>query len=159
MEVEREIVALLQKKKQLFERFESITEQMLTDSPDAIDHIVECVKKRQELKERIDELDYQIDETVKRSENGSLLFEASKNRGDYSCLNEGQQEVFKSGQEIFEVIFRIRNMEPQIQKNMESMMGYLREQIKKNKNNTKLTGYMQTMGLQASKGVLYDKKR
>lgn len=159
MEIEKDIIKLLEEKKILFGQFESVTEEMLTDSPDDIDLVVECVEERELLKEQIDELDKKIRQTAERSEDGALLIRASKNQCDYTELHPGQREVFETGQELFGVISRIKNMEPQIQKNMELMMSVLRERIKKNNSNSRFTGYINSMGIQASKGVLYDKKR
>ena len=159
MEIEKELTELLREKARLFKRFELVTEQMMTDSPEDIDLIIESVSDREQLKQQIDGLDKKIRETAGRSGEGSLLLQASKNLCDYSELRPEQREIFEAGQELFGIITRIRNMEPQISRNMESMMSVLRERIKQNKTNSKFTGYMNNMGIQAAKGVLYDKKR
>lgn len=158
-EIEQEVAGLLKEKARLFKCFESVTEQMMTDSPEDIDRMIECVSKRESLKEQIDDLDMKVREAAGRSRVGSVIMKASKNQCNYSELQPGEREIFEAGQELFGIITRIRDMEPQIRKNMESMMSVLKERIKQNKNNSRFTGYMNSMGVQAAKGVLYDKKR
>lgn len=155
-----EIVAeLLAEKKQLFEKFESVTEQMMTDSFDEIDMIVECVERREALRKQIDELDIKISSTAMECENGEEIVRASKNLCDFSDLNPALQKVFTAGQEVFGVISRIQSADPQAVKNMRAMLEELQQKIRQNKKNSKFTGYINSMGLQASKGALYDKKR
>lgn len=155
-----EIVAeLLTEKKQLFEKFESITEQMMTDSFDEIDTIVECVERREALRKQIDELDIKISSTAMECENGEEIIRASKNLCDFSDLSPALQKVFTAGQEVFGVISRIQSADPQAVKNMRAMLEELQQKIRQNKKNSKFTGYINSMGLQASKGALYDKKR
>lgn len=155
-----EIVAeLLAEKKQLFEKIESLTEQMMTDSFDEIDMIVECVDRREALRKQIDELDIKISSTARKCENGEEIIKASKNLCDFSALSPALQKVFTAGQEVFGVISRIQSADPQAVKNMRAMLEELQHKIRQNKKNSKFTGYINTMGLQASKGALYDKKR
>lgn len=54
-EIEQEVAGLLKEKARLFICFESVTEQMMTDSPEDIDRMIECVSKRESLKEQIDD--------------------------------------------------------------------------------------------------------
>ena len=158
-ETAEEMVELLREKKELFEKFESVTEQMMTDSFEEIENVLKCVEQRERLRGQIDSLDQRLYETAMQSPKGELLLKASKNLCDYSELQQEFQMVFSAGQEIFRIISRIQNADPQINKNMETMREALRERIKENKKNTKFTGYMNNMGLQASKGAFYDKKR
>lgn len=158
-EIAAELVLLLREKRQLFEQFELIAEEMMTDSADEIDRILDCVEEREQLMQTVDELDQKIKETAMQSVDGSTMLKASKNLCDFSELNESYQDIFRAGQEIFGIISRIQTIDPQINKNMESMMEELREKIKQNKQNSKFTGYMNNMGIQRSTGVLYDKKR
>lgn len=158
-EIAAEIVILLREKRQLFERFEMVTEQMMTDSAEEIDRILECVEEREQLKEQIDELDQKVNETAMQSVDSGIILRAAKNLCDYSELKESYRDIFRAGQEIFGIIARIQDADLQISKNMESMMEELREKIKQNKQNSKFTGYMNNMGNQRSTGVLYDKKR
>ncbi|WP_125141494.1 hypothetical protein [Clostridium transplantifaecale] len=158
-EISEIIAELLAEKKQLFEKFESITEQMMTDSFDEIDMIVECVDRREELRKQIDELDLKISSTAMECENGEEIIKASKNLCDFSEVSPALQKVFTAGQEVFGVISRIQSADPQAVRNMKAMMEELQQKIRQNKKNSKFTGYINTMGLQASKGALYDKKR
>lgn len=158
-EIAKEIIVLLNEKKRLFEEFEAVSEQMMTDSADEIDQMIDCVERREQLKEQIDGLDQRIQDTAGQSADGGEMLGAAKNLCDFSELKEDYREIFRAGQEIFGIISRIQNLDPQISKNMETMMEELQRRIKQNKQNTKFTGYMNNMGFQASKGVLYDKKR
>lgn len=158
-EIAEEMIGLLRDKKKLFEEFEAVTEQMMTDSFEEIERILDCVEQRERLKEQVDGLDQKLGQCAMQSSEGESLIRASRNLCNYSELRQEFQPVFSAGQEIFRIISRIQNAEPQISKNMETMREALREKIKENKKNTKFTGYMNNMGLQASKGALYDKKR
>ena len=101
MEIEKEIAELLREKVRLFERFESVTEQMMTDSQEDIDLMIESVSEREQLKRQIDELDMKVRETAGQSEECGLLIRASKNLCDYSELRPEQREIFEIGQELF----------------------------------------------------------
>lgn len=158
-DIAEEMAGLLGEKKELFEEFEAVTEQMMTDSFEEIDRMLDCVEQREQLRGRIDKIDQKLREAAAQSPRGELLLKASKNTCNYSELQEEFQTVFSAGQDIFRIISRIQNAEPQINKNMETMREELRNRIKENKKNTKFTGYMNNLGLQASKGALYDKKR
>lgn len=158
-EVAEEIVTRLNEKKRLFKEFEAVSEQMMTDSADGIDQMVECVEQREQLKTQIDELDQRIRETAGQSADGEAMLRASKNLCDFATLKEAYREIYSAGQEIFGIISRIQNMDPQIRKNMDTMMEELQRRIKQNKKNAKFTGYINNMGLKPSTGVLYDKKR
>ncbi len=158
-DIAESVVGLLREKAHLFEQFEAVTEQMMTDSFDEIDRIVECVEEREQLREQIDKLDQRIRDTAMQSPGGEQMIRASKNLCDYAEVKPEHQDIFTAGQEVFRIISRIQNADPQVSRNMEKMMEELQRRIRKNKTNTKFTGYINSMGIQASKGVLYDKKR
>ena len=77
-EIEQEVAGLLKEKARLFICFESVTEQMMTDSPEDIDRMIECVSKRESLKEQIDDLDMKVREAAGRSRVGSVILKASE---------------------------------------------------------------------------------
>lgn len=159
LETAKKIVVLLAEKKKLFEQFESVTGQMMTDSFDEIDGMLGCVDQRESLIGKIDELDRKIQTTAAQSENGELMLRASKNLCDFSALEPGYREIYLAGQALFGIISRIMDADPQINRNMETMMNELQHRIRENKKKSKFTGYINTMGIQASKGALYDKKK
>lgn len=158
-EISEQVTELLGEKKRLFEKFESITGQMMTDSFDEIDMVVECVEAREALRKQIDEIDLKIRNMAMECASGDTVIKASKNLCNFSELSPELQKIFTAGQEVFGVISRIQSADPQVVKNMETMMEKLQQKIRQNKKNSKFTGYINTMGLQASKGALYDKKR
>lgn len=158
-EITKEVIGLLKEKKQLFEKFEAVTDQMMTDSFDQIDQMIDCTEQREQLKQQIDALDLRIRETAMQSKDGDQIIRVSKNLCDFKGLSPEYREIFEAGQDIFRIISRVQIADPQIQKNMEAMMEELQQRIRQNKKNTKFTGYIKNMGIQASKGALYDKKR
>lgn len=158
-ETTKEVIGLLKEKKQLFEKFEAVTDQMMTDSFDQIDQMIDCTEQREQLKQQIDALDLRIRETAMQSKDGDQIIRVSKNLCDFKGLSPEYREIFEAGQDIFRIISRVQIADPQIQKNMEAMMEELQQRIRQNKKNTKFTGYIKNMGIQASKGALYDKKR
>lgn len=154
-----ELLKLLREKKERFLEYESVTVKMNQADADHVDTITEAVSRRQNLIWQIDTLDGKITALCRELPDGELVYEASKNRCDYSSLNEEQREIYTAGQEIFLVIGRIQEEEVLAAGVMNLVVEQLENRIRRNHQGRKFAGYFKNMNQSMGSGFLYDKKR
>ena len=158
MEMLDEMRKLLHEKKACFLQYEEETSRIASQEYREAEEFEAGIAARQRLIEEIDGIDERLKAMKNFSAEGERLFEISKNRWDFRTLNEEEQALFSEGQEIFRVISRIQELEPDARAEMERVRDLLQEKIRKNNTNTKFTGYLKQMD-QGAKGMLYNQKR
>ncbi len=161
MKVDEQVLESLNRKKAYFLEYEEETKKLHSNGEDAVERVQEAMAARQRLIELIDEVDAQIRKQCGDTKEGRLLLEACKNRCEYKELLPGYQAVYNAGQQIFQIMTRIQNEEKLASVNMRNIIERLQEQIRQNRQASKVSGYLKNMNYSsdAKKGFLYNDKR
>lgn len=161
MRPDERVINLLLKKEEKFLRYEEETKKLTANGEDAVEQILAALAVRQELIGEIDALDAQIRSICEESEDGRQLWNASKNCCEYEKLSPEYQEVYKAGQQVFQIIVRIQNEERLAAASMEHVRDRLHKNIRQNQKVSKFSGYLKSMdyGEDVKKGFLYNEKR
>lgn len=161
METDRQVLALLEQKRELFGQYEEETEKMHAEVPEEVEHILEALEKREELAEKIDEIDGRIRELCDQSPYGNIIWSAVRNRCGLNELPEEYRDIFLEGQKIFQVVTRIQDLEKNIRIRLKEMQADTQKKLRQNQQVKKFSGYLehQTYDSSVKSGFLYDKKR
>ena len=161
MRTDKEVIKLLQKKKENFLKYEEETKKLTANGEDAVEQITSALAKRQELIGIIDGIDAKIRKLCEDTEEGVLLLDASRNRCEYQRLSPSYQEVYQAGQQVFQIIARIQNEDRLAVASMEHVKNRFQRDIRQNQKVSKFSGYLKSMdyGEDVKKGFLYNEKR
>ena len=110
MSIYDSIEALLQEKKTAFLAYEQATDGLIMSNADTAPAFMQ---RRQELMDQISEIDDRIAALCFDADDGKLIALAVKNKCDRAQLPKEICPLFDLAQQIFAVINRIRQMEPQ----------------------------------------------
>lgn len=135
------ITELLSAKKELFVRYEQLTEQMLTDS---IEKLADLTMRRQKLCNSIDKIDKEIVKEADKLPNGSIIVKALHLQCLRDQVPDSWLDFFDKVQEIFAIVNRVRQMEPEITARIQNELMAVTEKIKE--NNRSMTAYAAKFG-------------
>lgn len=161
MRIDEQVIELLTKKIECFLKYEEETKKLTANGEDAVERITDALAVRQELIGEIDAIDADIRSVCEGAEDGRLLQDAAGNRCDYQRLTPEYQEVYQTGQQVFQIITRIQNEERLARASMEEVKNRFQKDIRQNQKVSKFSGYLKSMNYteDVKKGFLYNAKR
>lgn len=122
------ILSLLEKKTELFSEYEKVTDEMLQC---AIDEMLSCVGKRQDLAHEIDEIDKELSQFYD-GESGELLRLSVLNKLEWEECPTEYKEFYLAGQKLIACFKRIAEKEDKttsyVEEQKEQLLKLIKEQ-------------------------------
>ncbi len=145
------VMKLLQQKKELFLKYEEISDELTYQDIERMEVIVDA---RDELIQQINSIDEEIKNSSLTDKYGTAVYQAIRNRCNRSDVAVELIPLFDLGQEILAVINRLMQMEPRIVQNIDEKQKELEQKIKDSNSLPKIQKYFDTIQTDLEDGSL-----
>ena len=152
-----EIVNLIEQKIQMMKEFETISSSMVIDDIDAIEALDE---RRLAIVEKLKNIDKEIKNSYENSPNADCIYRAIRNEEDRCNVAKELLPIFDKAQEMYIEVSRIKSFQEDFSRHLDELKLNLLNHIKENKQNSKVTKYLNAMDQQViPEGSLLSNKK